>query len=68
MLGFDKRIENIEALTSILANKCSTELITTTELKAVVTDIWSRIEVIKTRTSAIENTIAIIKEILTTNR
>jgi len=66
MLTFDERMDNLEALLSIVAFKYSNEIATDDELDAAVTEIWDRVDSIKHRTKVIENALAATREILST--
>jgi len=66
MLTFSERMDNVEALMSIIAFEYSNEIATDDELDAAVTEIWDRVDSIRHRLKVIENTLLNTREILST--
>ena len=66
MLTFNERMDNLEAVISIIAFKYSNEIATDDELDAAVTEIWNGVDSIKHRLKVIENTLINIRDILDT--
>lgn len=64
MLTFNERMDSLEALLSIIAFGCSNEIATSDEIDAAVTEIWDRIDSAKHRLKVVENTLNIIRDII----
>ena len=66
MLTFGERMDNLEALLSTIAFGCSNAVATSDELDAATTEIWDRIDSAKHRLKIVENTLNIIRDIIST--